>query len=237
MILTHVSDFHIGVDPEREVMAIRCAAKLHEIRPDLIIDTGDMTHGGTIAEYLRYTDIMAGLPLVTIPGNHEDTLTALPVTPRVRAWEQAGCWIVACDARRSSSRWGGGGAEGEFWPADVNAILAGLNACPAGLLPVFACHWPLDMEQGDKAVNYIVDLLGWPRRNQIYVGRSLLPEILKHASLYVFGHRHECRAQRLWYEGAWRLLSNAGSTTEVPHLHLIHYEGGKIVGSEWVTYT
>jgi 3',5'-cyclic AMP phosphodiesterase CpdA len=70
--LLHVSDLHFGTreDPAME-RALR--ALIDELRPELIVASGDLTHRGrrdqheVAARFLR----AFGLPLVVIPGNHD----------------------------------------------------------------------------------------------------------------------------------------------------------------------
>src|ERR687892_388501 len=68
----HVSDLHFGTreDPamERALLAL-----LHDVRPELVIASGDLTHRGRRNEHERAERFLRslGLPLLAIPGNHD----------------------------------------------------------------------------------------------------------------------------------------------------------------------
>jgi 3',5'-cyclic AMP phosphodiesterase CpdA len=68
----HVSDLHFGTreDPAME-RALR--ALLEDVRPELVIASGDLTHRGRREQHERAAGFLRSLdlPLVAIPGNHD----------------------------------------------------------------------------------------------------------------------------------------------------------------------
>jgi 3',5'-cyclic AMP phosphodiesterase CpdA len=68
----HVSDLHFGTreDPamERALLAL-----LRDVRPELVIASGDLTHRGRRKEHERAERFLRslGLPLLAVPGNHD----------------------------------------------------------------------------------------------------------------------------------------------------------------------
>jgi len=68
----HISDLHFGrnVNPE----PIEALARLIEqVRPELVIASGDLTHRGLRSQHDRAAEFLRslGLPLLAVPGNHD----------------------------------------------------------------------------------------------------------------------------------------------------------------------
>lgn len=77
--LLHVSDLHTGSsDRDLEDVAAALDALVSEIRPRLVIATGDLTHRNTRAQHERAATFLRSLgpPVIAVPGNHD--LPALP---------------------------------------------------------------------------------------------------------------------------------------------------------------
>lgn len=78
--IAQISDLHIALNgasrrgSDRADALIRCIEKLNELRPDLIVATGDLTQGGAHEEYLRLRALLTELsaPILLLPGNHDD---------------------------------------------------------------------------------------------------------------------------------------------------------------------
>jgi 3',5'-cyclic AMP phosphodiesterase CpdA len=89
----HLSDLHFGRgDKPESIEAL--AALIEDVRPELVIASGDLTHRGlrsqheTAASFLRSLE----LPLLTIPGNHDIPYTfpkrfTQPWAEFMRLWE------------------------------------------------------------------------------------------------------------------------------------------------------
>jgi 3',5'-cyclic AMP phosphodiesterase CpdA len=68
----HVSDLHFGRNDKPE--SIEALGRLvDEVRPELVIASGDLTHRGLRGQHERAADFLQGLqlPLLAIPGNHD----------------------------------------------------------------------------------------------------------------------------------------------------------------------
>ncbi len=68
----HVSDLHFGRNEQPD--AIEALGRLvDDVRPELVIASGDLTHRGLRSQHERAAEFLRGLelPLVTIPGNHD----------------------------------------------------------------------------------------------------------------------------------------------------------------------
>ncbi|MDW3225719.1 MAG: phosphodiesterase [Paracoccaceae bacterium] len=83
MLIAHISDFHIFADvPETSLVRADIAdatrkvvadISAHQPRFDAIVFTGDLTDGGSGADYALLKDILAPLdmPIFVVPGNHD----------------------------------------------------------------------------------------------------------------------------------------------------------------------
>jgi 3',5'-cyclic AMP phosphodiesterase CpdA len=71
MKIAHISDLHFGCasDSVREALL----ASLHELAPDLVIASGDITQSATVAEFREAEAFFKALPMpwLSIPGNHD----------------------------------------------------------------------------------------------------------------------------------------------------------------------
>ena len=86
----HISDLHLGkhvVDDVEEALVALC----DELRPGLVIASGDLSNRGRVAELQRAKDLLGRLPapVLAVPGNH-DIPYSLPgrVSHPWRAFEQ-----------------------------------------------------------------------------------------------------------------------------------------------------
>jgi 3',5'-cyclic AMP phosphodiesterase CpdA len=70
--ILHVSDLHFGRNDRPE--SIEALGRLaEELRPELVIASGDLTHRGLRGQHERAAEFLRGLelPLLAIPGNHD----------------------------------------------------------------------------------------------------------------------------------------------------------------------
>lgn len=70
--ILHVSDLHFGRNDKAE--SIEALARLiEEVRPELVLASGDLTHRGLRTQHDRVAEFLRGLalPVLSIPGNHD----------------------------------------------------------------------------------------------------------------------------------------------------------------------
>ena len=91
--ILHVSDLHVGTreDPQVEAALVRLAG---ELRPDVVVASGDLTNRGRRGEHERARSLLQslGAPVVAVPGNHDLPYTfparfTAPWREFERAWE------------------------------------------------------------------------------------------------------------------------------------------------------
>ena len=87
MLIAHISDFHVfSRSPETSLVradaaaaADKVVADLAAFRPalDAVMFTGDLTDGGSAADYALLRDLLAPLsvPIFVVPGNHDKRAT------------------------------------------------------------------------------------------------------------------------------------------------------------------
>jgi 3',5'-cyclic AMP phosphodiesterase CpdA len=68
----HLSDLHFGRNDKPESIEA-LAALIEQVRPELVIASGDLTHRGLRSQHEKAAAFLRGLglPLVVIPGNHD----------------------------------------------------------------------------------------------------------------------------------------------------------------------
>jgi len=144
----HVSDLHIGRRDELEPVET-LKQLVAELRPDLVLATGDLSHRGRRSEVVRAYEILEGLgaPYLAVPGNHD-----IPYTFPARFTRPFAEWekvfgsveqVVASDdlvvvGMSSVSPWRQqGGAVDE---ATLQRATARLREAPSSALRVVALH-------------------------------------------------------------------------------------------------
>jgi 3',5'-cyclic AMP phosphodiesterase CpdA len=72
MLLLHISDTHFGTEQLPVVEALRALA--HELRPDVLVLSGDITQRARTAQFAAaraFCDSLAIAHVLTLPGNHD----------------------------------------------------------------------------------------------------------------------------------------------------------------------
>jgi 3',5'-cyclic AMP phosphodiesterase CpdA len=70
--ILHVSDLHVGRREESEPLAA-LHGLVAELKPELVLATGDLAHRGKRAQLERARDVLEelGAPVLPVPGNHD----------------------------------------------------------------------------------------------------------------------------------------------------------------------
>lgn len=74
MIIAHLSDLHFGMPEYIKELGDNVLKKIKEIRPELIVITGDITNCGYLEDYERakeFIDSLEGERKLIVPGNHD----------------------------------------------------------------------------------------------------------------------------------------------------------------------
>jgi 3',5'-cyclic AMP phosphodiesterase CpdA len=78
MKLAHLSDLHLGHHTSHTKLESLVEDLLSQA-PDILVNTGDITDRGTVAQFRRARDFVnsLGLPFLSVPGNREVAITAV----------------------------------------------------------------------------------------------------------------------------------------------------------------
>lgn len=74
VLLAHLSDLHFGTERGEVVAALH--ARLRELRPDVVVVSGDLTQRATVEQFVRARAFLdelraGGLATLCVPGNHD----------------------------------------------------------------------------------------------------------------------------------------------------------------------
>ncbi len=71
--VAQITDLHFGYSPDGEASVERIVDEVNRLKPDLVVVTGDIAHGGQPDQYDRAQRVLEKLtmPFVCIPGNHD----------------------------------------------------------------------------------------------------------------------------------------------------------------------
>jgi Icc protein len=180
-ILAQLSDPHIRVGPDDQGSAAALAAAVRSVlaldpRPVAVLVTGDLADGSTPAEYARFRELIAPLPMPVhvIPGNHDQDLDwAGP-----RAVDCGGLRVVLCDTMRP------GRDDGHL---DLDWLAGEL--APPGPTILAMHHPPVPIGIGG------LDAIGLPESER--AGLAALLERSPHVVRVIAGHVHRTAFARL----------------------------------------
>ncbi|MFL5912060.1 MAG: metallophosphoesterase family protein [Gaiellaceae bacterium] len=146
--ILHVSDLHVGTREDAEVAAalVRLAA---EVRPEVLVASGDLTNRGRRSEHARAHALLesVGVPVVAVPGNHDLPYTfpsrfTAPWREFERAWgsteptySSPALHVVGLNSARPYRHQSGG-----IRDAQLRGAAARLRAAPPGAYRVVALH-------------------------------------------------------------------------------------------------
>jgi len=185
--IAHISDLHCGEMSHHRLDRARDA--INSVSPDVIVVTGDITHGGRRREYVVASRFFAALraPILGCPGNHDapvfDPLARI-WTPfqRFRGLGLASAWDSSCGtvsvralnsacAVQARPDW----SQGVYRRDDFATLAA--SFAPAARHRIIACHHPPHAPT--------------PARMPIATrGRSAALSVLEGEHLFLCGHLH-----------------------------------------------
>ena len=70
-VIAHISDLHFGT--EQPAVAQGLLDDLLEIKPDLVVNSGDLTQRARVRQFMAARTFMNRIPFpqLTVPGNHD----------------------------------------------------------------------------------------------------------------------------------------------------------------------
>jgi Icc protein len=188
LTVLQITDLHLLPEPGARLLGVDTQASLEAVlaqafserRPDAVIASGDITHHGDAATYMRFVELLrryhAG-PLLLLPGNHDESeamsgfLEPAP-TLTLGAWS-----IVGFDSHVD------GRPEAVVSPAERAALEAACErAAQLGRHVLLATHHP-PIDVGCP----------WLDKDRIQDGPELLESLAEHTTVVamVFGHAHQ----------------------------------------------
>lgn len=152
MLIAHLSDLHFGCEHPEVVTA--ALERLRELKPDVVVLSGDITQRAKPEEYARARAFLAELPAarhLVIPGNHDLPLTnplARMVSPLGRfrytfgsevtpVLDRPEVLIVTLNTTRPWRH-----KNGQVSPAQIERVRRCLQEGPAGRLRIVVAHHP-----------------------------------------------------------------------------------------------
>ncbi|TGY88101.1 metallophosphoesterase [Marinicauda algicola] len=155
--IMHIADLHFGREDERLVEAL--AEKEQELRPDVVVASGDLTTFGRRREFAAARELFDRFdaPVVASPGNHDvpyANMFSRLVSPWRRFRRRMGDTItgsyadddVAIESLETSrgAQWRLDWSLGKARPDQAREIAGRLESnSPQGQLKVVVCHHPL----------------------------------------------------------------------------------------------
>ena len=186
-IIAHISDMHAGSQYFVPNLMDRSVIELNELKPNIVVFTGDLTNEGFKQEYLlakSYLDKIQCENLLVVPGNHDARSVGYVhfeelVGPRQSVCHRDGISIVGVDSSEPDLDYGTIGRHRYGW-------LKEQFAHPANFRVFFLHH-------------HLLPVPGTGReRNMVYDAGDTL-EVLQECgvNLVLSGHKHVPHAWRL----------------------------------------
>ena len=238
--LAHLSDLHIGRNPENDERAANLCRTLIEARVDHVVVSGDVTHRGRHSELAQFRAAFAPLiergQLSVIPGNHDrlgdDLGDALMGGARVQVETPPGLYVVRVNSTGLHNRsWING--HGLMANEDVDDIDAALDHAPPGALVVLLIHHHILPLPEEHMAERLSSWMGWRFTAELEHGRDLLERIRGRCDLVLHGHRHIPRGLRAFDDPRPVRVFNAGSSTELGRVCIFTHAGGALATGPW----
>ena len=201
LTIAHISDLHCGGPHFVPNLLQRAISEVNDLRPDIVICSGDLTSFGFKQEYAeakRYLDSLACGSVVVIPGNHDSRNVGYVHFEELfgeRNWvlHREGVTVVAVDSSEPDLDHGQIGRGRYAWIEEQFAAPADLR--------IFVLH------------HHLLPVPGTGRERNIVYDAGDLIECLQHAGvdLVLSGHKH--------VPYAWKLenmfIVNAGTVSSM----------------------
>lgn len=241
--IAHISDVHFGREEPRLVKALLAA--LHEIAPDVIVVSGDLTQRARVSQFeaaRRFLDALPEKPLLVVPGNHDISATNLvrrftrplgryrrlitrELSPFLEDEELA---VAGINTARSLTR-----KDGRINRRQVDCACDRLSGMREEVVRVVVTHHPIDLPMED--------------RHNALVGRARLAMsefAACRVDLFLSGHLHTGQtvttSARYGIEGHSAIVAQAGTAVstrtrgEANSWNLIRVERGAIAIGQMV---
>lgn len=236
--LAHVSDLHLGRIKPKKIKAIETALSHYEV--DHVVATGDITDGGSRADYAVFQEIFRHWikkeRLTVVPGNHDrlgqNCGSLMMMGRNVAVTEADGLYIIQID---STAAWNHSllAAHGDVPPAALQTVLDDLGSAPSDSVVVVALHHHPIKLPGDNPLDTISGWLGLPYAAELSTGNALIETAQGRADLILHGHRHT--PSSLVILGERNLtIANAGCTPAYKKVRMWKHKNGKIKEERWV---
>jgi 3',5'-cyclic AMP phosphodiesterase CpdA len=160
-LLAHLSDLHFGRVDQTIVRAL--VAKLHEVNPDIVVVSGDLTQRARESEFREAQAFLAALarPQIIVPGNHDLPLynvLARWLTPFERYrryicddlepfYIDAEIAIAGINSARANTF-----KNGRISPEQIRRIRLKIDAYGAAMTQIVVIHHPFHAQEvGDRS--------------------------------------------------------------------------------------
>jgi len=238
--MAHISDLHIGRDPQTSEAAAAIARDLVGAGVDDVLLTGDVTDRGRSGELATFERAFAPLSsrLVVVPGNHDrlgdDAAQALMAGPRVQVEVRPGLFVVRLDSTAPHNR-RLIDSHGELTPRTIADVEQAVARAPPDALVVLMLHHHLLPLPADHLGERLASLLDWPNAAELDLGRALVDRLRDRCDLVLHGHRHAASELVLLPRSGRALhVLNAGSTPDLRRVRLVTHDAGRIVSQRWL---
>ncbi|RFA27333.1 hypothetical protein CAI21_14990 [Alkalilimnicola ehrlichii] len=217
--IAHISDLHFG--REDPVVAEGLVSELAALRPDLVVNSGDLTQRARRSQFRAAAAYLRRIPSpqLTVPGNHDVPLFDVArrfLTPLTR-YRRFICDDLAplfCDDEIAvlglntarSSTW----KEGRVSLAQIGAMSHALGSVPSGLIKAVVTHHPFIPPPGDEGAG--VALVGRAKQALTVIERQGV-------DLLLAGHVHHGYTGdvRTYYPSVTRSVVVAQAGTAISH--------------------